>query len=74
MDKIRTFFSKISVHFSISKKGQGQGRPSPPSSCAPFEVTVPQCLDVIPIANLFAESKDNRKRIFWKVRREKLVE
>ena len=71
MDKIGTFFSKISVPFSISKKGQGQGRPTPsppppPPSCAPFKVTVPQCLDVIAIANLLAESKDNRKRIFGK--------
>ena len=31
-----------------------------------FEVTVPQCLDVIAIANLFAELKDNRKRMFRK--------
>ena len=28
-----------------------------------FEVTVPQCLDDIAITNLFAESKNNRKRL-----------
>ena len=30
------------------------------------EVTVPQCLDVVAIANLFAESNNNRKRMFVK--------
>ena len=29
-----------------------------------FEVTVPQYLDVVAIANLFAESKDHKKRMF----------
>ena len=31
-----------------------------------FEVTVPQCLDVIAFANLLAESRDNIKRLFGK--------
>ena len=31
-----------------------------------FEVTVLQCLDIIAVANLLAESKDNRKRMFGK--------
>ena len=29
-----------------------------------FEVPVPQCLDVIALANLLGESKDNRKCMF----------
>ena len=31
-----------------------------------FEVTVDQCLDAITIANFFAKSKGNRKRLFGK--------
>ena len=64
--------------FCIRKKALTSFRDHQQSKChlatLAFEVTVPQCLDIIAIADLFAESKDNRKRMFGKFTGKKLVE
>ena len=50
--------------FLISFRGHQQSKCH--LAAVTFEVTVPQCLDVIAIAKLFTESKNYRKRMFRK--------